>query len=273
MHLRTILTGIIPDSKIHLLVRAYDVVGDIAVTIIPEELLEFETEIGNAILHSNSNIKVVLKRDGNYSGTFRTIPLTVISGEQRTETICSEFGVRLQLDLGVVYYSSRLSGERKRVADSVGAGETVLVMFSGIAPYPIMMSKHSKAQHITGVELNSIAHKYAMDNVRLNKTNNIRLIHGDVKEVLPSFNQSFDRIVIPFPDAPLPFLPTALDVLKDIGTIHLYTFSSKRPDGKLTDSIAQICKDNNRTLVDSGIHFCGHRSPKMYRVCLDLVIR
>ena len=62
-------------------------------------------------------------------------------------------------------------------------------MFSGIAPFPIVISKNSKANEIYGVEINPNAHKYALENLKLNKISNIKLFEGDVKTVLPDIEK------------------------------------------------------------------------------------
>ena len=128
MNLKDALQGIIPSSDLRQLTKSYDIIGDIAVTIIPEALQQYELTIAQAIFSTHKNVKVILKRDGIYSGEHRTIPLAHIAGEKRTETLCTEFGVRLLLDLEKVYFSVRSGSERKRVAGLVGTGENVLVM-------------------------------------------------------------------------------------------------------------------------------------------------
>ena len=81
-----------------------------------------------------------------------------------------------------VYFSPRLSEERKRIFQQVKNNETILVMFSGIAVYPIVISKNTKAKAIVGIEINPIAHKYALENLKLNKISNVKLFLDDVKK-------------------------------------------------------------------------------------------
>jgi hypothetical protein len=45
---------------------------------------------------------------------------------------------------------------RKNVASFVKKGERVLVMFAGVAPFPIVIAKHSKAKEIYSVELGNV---------------------------------------------------------------------------------------------------------------------
>ena len=46
-------------------------------------------------------------------------------------------------------------------------GEKVLVMFSGCAPYPVVIGRNTKAKEIYGIELNPLAHKFAEENVMI----------------------------------------------------------------------------------------------------------
>lgn len=151
-NLKETLRGHLSDEELELLVRSYDVVGDLAIIIIAEGLEHREKLIGEAILAINKNVKVVLKRAGMYQGEFRLIPLEVIAGENRKETQCKENGVRLSLNPEIAYYSVRSSSERQRIAELVQAGEQVLVMFSGVAPFPLVIAKNSRAAAIVGVE-------------------------------------------------------------------------------------------------------------------------
>ena len=73
----------------------------------------------------------------------------------------------------------------------------MLVMFSGCAPYPIVIAKNAKPAEIAAVELNPVAYDYAVENVKLNKANNVTLFEGDVNEVVPILHKKFDRILMP----------------------------------------------------------------------------
>ena len=97
-------------------------------------------------------------------------------------------------------------------------------MFSGCGVYPINIAKNTKAKEIYGIEINPVAHEYAEENARLNKTKNIRLFLGNVQKVIPNLDKKFDRILMPLPKGAEKFLGLALKVIKKQGVIHLYTF-------------------------------------------------
>lgn len=252
------------------LVGSYDVVGDIAIIIVPESLTAREVLIADAILGSNRNIKVVAKRAGHYGGEFRTIPLSILAGENRKETVACEFGIRLRLNPERVYYSVRSANERRRVAALVTPGEAVLVLFSGVAPYPLVMSRYSSARVIVGIEKNPEAHGYALQNLQLNKKLcNIKLHLGDARVVLPTIRGCFDRVVMPLPTMAEGFLPEALGVLKPGGYLHFYDLQRA---GCFADSLAKIdsaCRVANRQVASFAIVRCGHCGPRTYRICVD----
>jgi tRNA (guanine37-N1)-methyltransferase len=173
IRLKDALYGVLTAEQRQALVGSYDVVGDIAIIIIPEILKPYEKLIADALLAGNGSIKVVAKRAGSYGGEFRTIPLDILAGEKRKETEVREFGIRLRLNPERIYFSVRSGNERRRIASLVAADEAVLVLFSGIAPFPLIISRFSKARIIVGIEKNPEAHAYALENLQLNKKQRI----------------------------------------------------------------------------------------------------
>ncbi len=270
MGLKKLLRGVLTDEELKFLVRGYDVVGDIAVVIIPPELETCEKQIGEAILTSNRKIKVIVKRAGTYGGEFRTIPLKIIGGENRKETIHKEFGVHLFLHLEKVYFSSRSAQERMRIASLVIRGEKVLVMFSGIAPFPLVIAKHSKAKKIIGLEKNPVAHDYALKNLSLNKKlQNISLFKGDVCSLMPRLGKTFDRIVMPLPNKSENYLDTAIESLNKRGWLHFYEFQEKDRSALSIEKIMMASNRCGRDLLATNVFACGHTAPRIFRFCID----
>lgn len=273
MTLKEALAAHLSDEEMNHLVRSYDIVGDIAIIIIPDELVGRELLIGKAILDLNKNVKVVLKRDGIYHGEFRQIPLKIIAGENRKETICKENGVRLALNPEHVYYSVRSGGERKRIASLVVPGENVLVMFSGIGPFPLVISKLSQAKTIVGVEKNPVAHAFGVKNIGLNKKlKNIKLISGDVDVVLPELNTMFDRIVMPLPKSAYLFVENAVAYLSSNGWLHYYELLKKEDVPQTINKVEKVITGLGRAVVSNNVVVCGHCGPTLYRMCIDFHI-
>ncbi|MFW2368547.1 MAG: class I SAM-dependent methyltransferase [Desulforhopalus sp.] len=273
MKLKDLLKDALSDEELDQLVQSFDLVGDIAITQSPAELSHRQKLIGEAILATNKRIKVVARRDGFYQGDYRTIPLAIIAGEDRKETEHVEFGVRLQLNPELVYFSVRSSTERKRIAGLVKPGEDILVMFSGIAPYPLIINKFSQARSIVGIESNPVAHNYGTRNLLLNKVkDSVELFCGDVTEVVPEIDRQFQRIIMPLPTASKDYLPVALEFLSPGGTIHFYDFQPVGSFSASLDTVNQLCRDSGRRVLSSSPVVCGHTSPGISRVCLDTMI-
>ena len=240
-------------------ISSFDQIGDIV--IVAEDV---EKKTADEIL-KNRSIKTVLRKKGIHHGEFRTQDLEVLAGEKRKETIYRENGVKMKLDVEKVYFSPRLSTERRRVADLVKDNEKVLVLFSGVAPYPLTIAKHSKAKLIVAVEKNPLGHKYAMENCK--KYPNIALLNLDAKDF--NYEEKFDRVLMPLPKSAEDFLDIALKHLKKGGTIHFYDFihESEIPN----TSIKKIEKHiKNFKLLQ--VTKCGKFAPGKYRICLDIQV-
>jgi len=189
MKLKELLKKKLSKKELSLVSSSFDVVGDIAIIDIPDELVKKEKIIAETLLNMLKNVKVVCKKAGIHKGVFRTQKLKVLAGEKRKETIHKENDVRIKIDVEKVYFSSRLSTERKRIYQLVKPGESVLVMFSGCAPYPCVIAKNSQAKYVYGIEINPEAHKLGVENLRLNKLSNVFLINDDVRKAIPVFYQ------------------------------------------------------------------------------------
>tara|TARA_Y100000310_G_C20625580_1_gene785684 strand:- start:533 stop:1357 length:825 start_codon:yes stop_codon:yes gene_type:complete len=257
-------------AEIEILPRAFDVVGSIAIfSDFPEELIRREGIISKVLLDTHKNIKTVAKKSGEHTGIYRTKRVTVLGGEDTKITTHTESGIRLLVDVEAAYFSPRLSNERLRIARQVRKNEDVLVLFSGVAPYPLVIAKNSKPKSIVGVEKNSRAHKLAKENVILNKfEDKIELIRGDVREVKLR-GRKFDRVVMPLPKGGEDFLWVALRQAKKGSIIHLYLFVDEEGFPKNVKEL--VAKKSKRVKVSKVVQ-CGASSPSTIRVCADLKV-
>ena len=268
MNLREALAGKIKGD----VPRSFDVVGDIAIVEIPKALQKKEKLIGETILKLNNHIKTVVRKHGAHKGQLRIQETRIIAGKRKKVTESKEYGVRLKLHLDKTYYSIRYGVERKRIADQVKPGEEVLVMFSGIAPFPLVIAKNAKAKNIVAVELNKEAHEFAKENIKLNKVTTIQLHQGDVRKVVPKLRGNFDRIVMPLPKGGEHFLDIALSKIKKGGIIHFYDFLHEDNFKEARDKIKQACKKEKKTCVIQRSVKCGQQGPGIYRICVDFKV-
>lgn len=272
--LREALSETLKTAETKALVKSFDLIGDIAITVIPDELESKEKEIANALMSVHPNIRVVTKKLGGMEGEFRVRPLQVIAGENRTETNYHESGCKIKLDVGKVYFSVRLSHERLRIAGLVKPGENVLVMFAGVGPFALVAAKKNPDANFVGVELNQIAEKYFEENISINGLSNCKAIYGDVRKVVPDrFVNWADRVLMPLPKSAEDFLDIAFLAAKNNGVIHLYSF------GKEEDAFEEVNNRISEKAKNAGVKFeiLNQRvvrpyAPRIIQVCIDLKI-
>ena len=268
--LKNILKTKLTKKQLSLLPSSYDIVGSILIfSDFPPELSKKEKIIGEALLKLHKNIKTICKKTKKYSGRYRLPKLKIIAGEKTKETIYKENNTIIKLDVEKVYFSSRLSTERKRIYQLIKKNENVLVMFSGSGIYPIVIARNSAPKEIYSIELNPTAFKYQKENILLNKLKNIKLYKGDVKKILPKINKKFDRILMPLPKGAECFLPLALSKLKNKGVIHFYDFLNEDEFNLAKEKIFKACKKTKKKHRILRIVKCGQFSPRVYRVCVD----
>ncbi len=271
--LRDFLKDKLTKKELSIVPSSFDMIGSIIIfSDFPKKLKKREKVIGEAILKNFKHIRSVYKKIKKYSGTFRIPKLKLIAGEDKKETEHKESNARIRLNVEKVYFSPRLSEERKRIFSQVKPGESILVMFSGVAIYPLVISKNTKVKQITGIEINPIAHKYAIENLKLNKITNVKLILGDVKKITPKLNIKFDRIIMPLPKGAESFLRLALNGIKRKGTVHFYNFAEDNKYEYLINIIEDECKKAKKQCKILNIKKCGQSSPGVFRVCVDFKV-
>ncbi len=270
MRLRELLKSRLSEQEMAFLKSSYDIIGSIAIMEIPEELKNKGRVIAESLMSIQKNVKTVLKKAGMHEGEFRTQKLKHVAGKRTKETEVKENNVRLRLDVEKVYFSPRLSTERKRISELVKEGESVLVMFSGCAPYVCVIARNSGAKEVYGVEINPAGHEYGLENLRINKITNARLLNGDVRKVVPGLKKKFDRIIMPLPRGAEGFLNTALGAAKKGAVIHFYDFEDSKdiPD-RAFEKIKGACAQAGRKCNIIGWRKCGQYSPRRYRIVVD----
>lgn len=269
---KEVLTKILSKEELEIAKTAYDIVGTIAIIEIPQELEAKEKLIGETLLHNNKNIATVLKKDDKHDGVYRTQKMKFLAGINTTLTEYHENNCRFIVDVEKVYFSVRLSTERKRIMEKVKSGEKILVMFSGAGPYTCVLAKNTNASEVVGVEINPQGHEFAELNSEKNKLTNVRNICGDAKEIVPKLNEKFDRIIMPLPKTADEFLPSALSVSKQNTIIHFYAFLHEDEFDTANKMIEKACDEANLKYEILEIVKSGQQSPRTYRICVDFRI-
>jgi tRNA (guanine37-N1)-methyltransferase len=220
---------------------AYDIIGskEKSVALLGVNV-ENPEKIAEEIMKRHKAIKSVLQKLSERTDVFRLYPCKLLAGDKNTEVIHKEYNYFIKVDPQKAYFSPREGTERQRIAEMVKPGESILVMFSGVCPYPIAIAKKQTiVSKIYAVEINPDAHRYALENVKLNRLERkIEPILGDVRKISLG---KFDRIIMPLVEKAIEFLDVAFSNSKKGTIIHLYGLSN----ADLDEKVKEISKANN----------------------------
>lgn len=255
-------------------IRAFDIIGDIAIVEVPKDLRGEEKAAAAKIMRQQKNVGAVYKKVGGHEGKLRIQKLKHICGEKRTVTTHKENQVSLKLDIAKTYFSPRQATERKRVYLQVKKPERTLVMFSGIGPFAIEIAKNTPTAAVYGVELNKIAHKYALENAKLNKVEaKTTFLCGDVRKMVPKLKLKFDRIIMPLPKGAESFLNVAFAAAKKGTVIHFYDFEKEEDiPYKAIQKVKKAAAAAKKKIKILNVVKCGQLAPRAYRVCVDFMV-
>lgn len=211
---------LLPEDIRDTLPNSYDCIGDIIVVKVVEALRPYRADIGNALITVNPNVRLVLM-DNGVKGELRVRDLEPIAGTGPSETRHRESGVTLLTDPGKVYFNPRLATERMRVSSLVRDGETIIDMFAGVAPFPIVISRHSNPDIVYSIDLNHDAYLYMVENIRINKVTNVVPMEGDASTLIMDLPMA-DRVIMNLPQIAYRFLDVALSRTRKGGTVHMH---------------------------------------------------
>jgi tRNA (guanine37-N1)-methyltransferase len=259
----------VPEELRGLLPNSYDVIGDIAVIKFQDEMLPYANIIGNALLESVPSLRAVMS-DRGVKGEFRVRGVDIIAGTGTSETMHKEFGVTMLVDPGKVYFNPRLSTERMRIALMVKEGETIIDMFAGIAPFPLIIAKHARPKAVYAVDLNEDALEFMRRNIRMNKVTNVIPICADAGAVLKELPPA-DRIIMNLPQTADSFLPAALSNLKKGGTAHLHKIMDRESSEETIASMIDSMKEKGFSIRIDNTAELKTYSPSMSVYVLDVV--
>ena len=252
--------------------RGFEIIGDIMIIDLPGHLLYLKDDIVEWVKMKHRHIKTILRKTGETKGKYRIAEYEILYGSD-TETVAREHGCRFKVDVRKAYYTSKLSGERARIARKVRKGERVLVMFAGVGPYAIVIARLSEPSEVVGVELNPEAVRYFQENIRMNRVDGVvKAIQGDVREVVPKLEGRFDRIVMPAPYNADEFFHLALPKIKTNGFIHFYTFAGEE---EVEDRKEWILQEIERRGFSGSVQEwreCGNFAPRVNRYVFDIFI-
>src|SRR2546422_6437426 len=249
----------IPPRVRSLLPKAFDAIGDIILLRVPDELQEFEGEIGGAILRWNPKARTVGVDDG-VQGALRVRRVRVVAGERRTGTEHVEFGLRYLVDVEHAYFSPRLGSERWRVAKQVRPGEVVVDMFAGVGPYAILIARTRKPKAVHAIDTNPAAADLLRENVRRNRAESVVVHGGSGQDFLPGL-APVDRVIMDLPQTAREFLPATVPHVRPGGVVHYYTIAERTRVNEAGAEAVELARRGGRTAKVPGSRVVRGPSP------------
>ncbi|NPA99758.1 MAG: class I SAM-dependent methyltransferase family protein [Crenarchaeota archaeon] len=279
VRVKDLLKDKIPKELIELVPTSFDIVGSrqgaVAIVEIPEELEEYKYEIAKAIMKINKHVKAVLRRKGPRRGAFRLYEYEILIPGP-TEVVHKEAGYLIKLDPTKVYFSPRDQSDRLEIAEQVRDGETILYLFAGVAPYAVAICKRKNVHVIHCVEINPVAVRYMIENIRLNKLKGkIVPIEGDVNIVAPKFYYKSDRVLMTLPLGAHEYVHHGiLCIRREGGVLHFYHVG-KEPDifSEAEKIIRETAERFGREVSIINRKIVRDYAPRMYKIRLDVYVR
>ena len=134
-----------------------------------------------------------------------------------------------------------------RIVEKVREGETVMIFFAGVGPFAIEIEKKAKPEKIVAIEINPSAVQYFWKNIKLNKSEKIEVLMGDVSGNVEAYSGKCDRVLMPLPERSIEYIKEAITCLKLGGICHFYCFSGSDLDDK-KDKIKQAAKSMKKKI-------------------------
>ena len=258
----------LPDDIRDRLPTSFDIIGDVAIIRLDDDLAQHAEEAGKALMRTFPRLRTVALDQG-VKGELRVRDLKVVAGEQSTETVHLEHGIRLKVDPAKEYFNPRLANERMRIASMVKDGEKVVDMFAGVGPFSIMIAKHANPSVVYAMDLNHDAIEHLKENVRLNKVTTVVPLEGDAVDLLSGIVGA-DRIIMNLPHSARDFFADALTKLNMGGTIHLYVICERDEIGDIAVGLSTEARGMCVRICMDRIEELKTYSPTMSVFALDI---
>ena len=220
-----------------------DIIGNIAILKFPRRTPWIVKKLkARRFLKESGAVTTVVEKIEGFSGRLRVPKTRHLAGIKTKRAIYKENQCVFRFNIDEVYFSPRLSSERKIVADEVvrlcKKNARILVMFAGVSPYSIVIAKKlklvKKRALVVSNELSRKANREAERNIALNKLQDyVSLVGGDAKKLAARVRGKFDIILMPRPNLRDSFLKSALRLSKRGTVIFYYGFGTR--DGVLDE--------------------------------------
>lgn len=190
-------------TPINLKFSAYEIIGDIVHLNLTDLQQQYKQTIADIIYFKTG--KTVINKTGKIEDTYRFYKSEVLAGPNKLTTIHKENDVKIFLDLGKVYWCSRLQTERIRILKMIKKDEVVCDPFCGVGPHVIPALK--KGAKILCNDLNPAAIECLKKSLELNKLECDCVENIDAGEFLHKHNENLiDHVILNLPEHSLEYI-------------------------------------------------------------------
>ncbi len=254
--------------------RAFDFFGNVVLVKFSKDFKKQDKiKFAKKLLKQNPAIKTVLEKAEKFSGRLRKLKTRHLAGEKTKEVLYKENGCVFRFNIDESYFSPRLSNERKEIASKIKRKDSVLVMFAGVAPFPIVIAKFATPKKVVSNEINRKANEYAKLNLDLNKLKDrVELVPGDIKRVAKKLKERFDVVVMPRPQLKDSFLEQAFALSKKGTRIFYYDFCKIDEIAKVVEKIKEEAKRAKKKIKILKKKPAGELAPYKIRLRIDFKV-
>ncbi len=262
------------NNSVYVGIRGYDIFGNIAIAKFDRNTKERVKKLwASRFLRQHKSVRTLLEKTDKFKGRLRIQKTNYLLGERTKEALYNENGCIFRFNVDRCYFSPRLAAERKELACLVKNGESVLVLFGGVAPFAIVIARLAKPKHVVSLELSRVCTAYARENVKRNKVEEkVEIIQGDVRKRLPLLREKFDRIVMPRPNLADTFLNVVFPKAKRGCIIHYYGFCHESELEAMKFMILAVAREAGRKITFLRAKKAGNIGVKTYRYRIDLKV-
>jgi len=260
------LCGVLTDRELQLLPGGWQILGDVILVSLHPLLYPRRREVGAALLDLYPRCTRVLLYEG-VRGRLREPRTELIAtrGGGGGETVFRENGCVFKIDLTRLMHSQGNLAERIRMS-RLGRGENVVDMFAGIGYFTVPMAVHAKPASITAIEINPVAYRYLLENIRLNRVESIVMpVLGDCRLKTPV--GIADRVVMGYIGDTHNYLEVGIRALKTGGVLHYHEAVPVAVPWRPEERIKNAAKVEGRS-----VEFLERRRVKKYAPGVEHVV-